>query len=616
MEPNQENLPKADTNFVVKKVDTPILPAQIRQDLKHVMAPEGYNIDKPGFYRQNRFYIWAICAGISILSVLSYLAFRKTPIQPTVEANVKVEIFAPETAPSGGEAVYQIKVENQDSQKLVAIQMEITYPSGLVYQSSNVKPQNLSGSLFMVPDLISGQNAVIILKTKISGNINETKILSAKISYKYSNFNSEFTKQTQGISRLVASDISLEISGPSNTSNAQIGLYTLKYKNNSDTEIKGARIKLIFPEGFNFASANPSADLGNNIWNVGNLPKGREGTIEFQGNFRDIAPGEGKTFLAEFLTLGKNGDYFTQSQANFITSIASLPLLVSQALSSDQAKTVVNPGDFLNYEIKYQNNGSVAASGVNIVLTLDSKVLDFASLQAEGGQISGSTITWNAAGNKQLENLAPSEGGTLNFSVEIKNPATKDSGKNLTVVSNVKIKANEYETYFPGNSLNLKVSSPASLAKVLRFVSGTLPPQVGKSSLYKASISILNSSNQFSEAILTAFVATGQSGFVAGSVNSSEASKVDYDPTTGKITWKVGIVPAHAGKFSPAKILDFGVNILPSASQAGQAPVLVKDISFIAKDSFTEQDIILNMDNIQTDDLAGEDRFQNGRVVQ
>ncbi len=150
---------------------------------------------------------------------------------------------------------------------------------------------------------------------------------------------------------------------------------------------------------------------------------------------------------------------------------------MSQEIANLNGNDVVNPGDTLRFNIKYQNNSSVVANGVNILLTLNSKAVDFGTAQAEGGQVSNNTILWNASSVSNLASLNPSDSGQLNFSVRLKNPATRDSSKNLTVVSDIKIKSNEYDAYFPGNELTLKIAGPVSLTSALNYQSGQMPPR-------------------------------------------------------------------------------------------------------------------------------------------
>lgn len=590
-----------DQGFV-KKTISPHNPVQLPPESQVVGQTSGLK----NFYRENKWYVFAILGGTLLIAVLSYFAFKKTPAQPAKEADVNISISVPDTVPAGGEAVYTIKVDNQDKQKLTDMTLEITYPEGVSYISSVPSAQNLSGTIFGIPDLVSQQNAVLVIKTKASGSVNDTKTLNAKLRYHFSGFSTQFVKEQANSLRLTAADVVLELSGPTQANNAQLFAYNVKYQNNSSNPISGARIQLAYPQGFSFATAQPTPDSGNNIWNLPNLAPGDTGNITIQGNFISASPGESKTANVQFLVLGQDGQYFSQSTSEFTTQMASLPLIAEQEIGGS-GDSVVKPGDTVNFNITYQNNSSIPVSGVNILVTLNSKAIDFSSIRAEGGQVDNNTILWNASSVSGLASLNPSNKGQLSFSVRVKNPAVKDSSKNLTLVSNIKIKANEYDGYFPGNDLTAKISSPANLSSSLIVSSGSMPPEVGKTNVYTVTFALTNSTNDFSTGVLTAFIPLGPGGFVAGSVNGSESGNVQYDSSTGKLTWNVGMLSAHTGDFSSPRTLKFSVKLTPSASQSGNSPTLVKNIQFAAKDTFTGQDVTLNSNDITTDNVPDSD---------
>ncbi len=600
--------------FIRKTVETPILESALRDKLAPAQTVGNETGGFAGFFHANKWYFLAIFVSAIIIFALAYFAFKKPPVVAVKEANVSIAVEVPQTVPGGGEAVYKITVQNNDNQKLVSLQLELAYPDGVVFESSSPKPINLSGSVFNVPDLISGQNAAIFVKAKVNGNVNDEKILNIRLHYKYSNFNSEFIKQQTATVRLVASDVLVEISGPQSANNAQLIVYSIKYQNNSDHDIQNARIKLTYPDGFSFAGANPAADLGNNSWNLGILPKAGSGKIEIQGTFVSVNPGESKTALAEFLILGNDGMYFSQNNASFTTLISSLPLLVSQELNPLRKNDIIKPGDSLTFRVRYQNNASTEVKGVNIAVSLDSKAIDLASITAQGGQVNNNSILWNASSVPQLESLAPNESGELSYSIKVNNPATKDASKNLTVVSSIKIKSNEYDAYFSGNPVTLKISSPSGVSSALTFVSGQLPPQVGRSTTYKIKISLTNSSNDFGSGVMSAFIPLGPNALVSGSVTPSESTNVQFDQSTGKLLWNFGTLPANTGRFSQPKVLEFQVVFSPSSSQVGQTPTLIKTINYSAKDLFTEEDVTASTDDITTRDIQGTGSYSNGTV--
>ena len=605
-----EQQPK-DSGFVRKTVETPILDGDLRRQITVSDGQSSEHSGFKGFFKANKYYFLAILVGALVIGILSYFAFKKGPAAAPKEANVNISVDVPSSVASGGEAVYKITVQNNDSQKLVSMQLELTYSDGETYENSSPQANNLSGTLFAVPDLISGQNAVVIVKTKVTGNVNDQKTLGMFLHYKEDNSSLEFTKQQSSIITLLASNVLIELDGPAATNNAQLVQYTVKYQNNSGADIQNTQIKMLYPGGFTFSSASPSPDSGTDTWNAGALANNGQGSIQIQGTFNSANPGESKTATAEFMVLGSDGQYSMQNSSSFVTAISSLPLLVSQQLQPNNSTGVINPGDILNYTIHYQNNGTTVATGVNILLTLTSKVLDLSSIRVGGGQVNNNTVSWNASGVPQLQSLSPSQSGDLSFSVKVNSPAVKDSSKNLTVVSSLQIQSNEYASPFPGSQLSLKVSSPSTVNGVLSFVSGQLPPQVGKFSVYKVRIALTNSSNDFSNGILTAFV---PSGFVASSVSAPESANVQFDQSTNKLAWNVGSLPANTGRFSQPRVLEFQISANPSSSQANQTLTLVKSINFTATDLFTNQSIANTADDITSSDVTGQSGFSNGQV--
>ena len=604
------NMPPSNKNglFKAKPVDQPILGSDMSDRLRQSTFAQR------SFYAANKIYIWGLVVGVVVIGTLGYLAFHKKPAVAPKEANVQITIDAPQTVPSGQEEIYKIKIDNQDTEKLTNLQLEVVYPDGFTYDSSSPKSDNLSGSSFTVPDLTPGNNAVVIVKVKASGAVNDSKDLLVRLHYHYTNFNSEFVKEQHFTVRLAASDIGLNIEGPSQTNNGQLVIFNLTYFNNSSADAKGARIKITYPDGFSFGSSNPSPSLGQDTWDLGTLAQGGSGTISIQGSFTSANPGESKTMEADFLILGSDGQYYTQSSATFITAISSQPLVVTQTVQDSQTPGIVNPGDALTFNVHYQNGSQVAANAVNVVVTLDSQAVDLSTISAEGAQISGNTITWNAASASNLQIVAPNESGDLQFSVRVKNPATKDSSKNLSVTSHIKIKSSEYENFFPGPDVSLKVSSPSSITTSLAFVAGSLPPKVGTVSTYKVTFTLRNSTNDFSNTVVSAFIPLGAGGFDQTSVNAAEQRNVQYDPATGKLTWTVGALQAHTGQFSPARTLTFNVRLNPSSNQAFTSPTLVKSIAMDATDLFTSAAVHDTADDITTDSVQGQ--FGNGQVQQ
>lgn len=576
-----------------------------------IIVPESKWSQIKTFLGDNKWYVFAIVLGFIIIGALAFFAFWPRQEERTEKAKVELTIDAPETAQSGGEVIYKIKVLNQDPAKLVDMNLELVYDDGVSYVSSSPKAENLSGSSYKVPDLSTGQNAVIIIKTLAQGNVNEDKRLVARLRYQFDNFNSPFTVEASHEVRLVAADVVLDLSGPEQANTSDVAKYELFYRNSSKRDIDNARIEIKYPEGFDFGSSEPSTSLSNNIWNIGTLKANANGKITFQGSFKSAKANQGFNFNAEFLVTDDNGEFFTQSSASFVTTITSRPLSVEAKLTGSSSDGIVDPGSNVTVEFQFKNNTQVVNTGVQVIAQIESDAIVPGSIKTESGYVQDQTITWNGSSLGLLEQLNPNDGGTVKFQFAIKQPATSSDNKNLIITIKPRIKSNQNSSLIPGADVELKISSPSKLTGGVSHIGGELPPKVGMQSSFKVTLNLSNNSNDYRNGVLVGYVPVGIS-YDSASLTQSERSLVKFDSTTGKLTWDLGQLLAHSGVSRSDRSLEFTVKLTPSSSQVGQSPVLFKNITFNAVDDFTGQNISLDMDELKTSSMGGSG--SDGRV--
>lgn len=567
-------------------------------------------MQKTGFYHSNKWFIWAIVLALAIIGVLVYLVFFTQPQMATEPAKVSMVIESPDQVSSGGEVVYRIVLENQDAKALAPGKIELVLPPGGKYVQSTPPALNGEGTLYPVPELVPGQNTVIFTKIKLQGDVGDSKKITAKYFYRFVGLSSEFVKESEGGILLGASDVSIDLDGPGVTNSSQIVVYTVKYRNNSDKPLSAGRIQLTYPNGFDVSGVSPDADVSSNTWAITNLGKNQDFTITVRGSYSKARGGEVKTLKADLLILGTTGNYFNQGSKTFSTTITDNPLVVELEKEGSQAQSA-KPGENLNYTVRYSNTSNKSALGVNIQVKIDSKAVDLSSLASEDGIISGNTITWNASSKASLENLEPNSTGEFRFGFSIKNPPVKDGSKNLEVTLSSQITSQEYSTPFLGNSVNLKIASVTNLTPDVSYTSGSPTPKVGSLTTYTVNFSIKNTSSDLTDGIFTAFVAIDPKSFDRASLSSRDLSNLKFDPSTGKITWTVGNIPAGSGSFVPSKNVSFKLNLTPVPAQANKQVVLMKNIAFTANDSFTKEKVNLSLENITTQDV---DNGQNGIV--
>ena len=560
------------------------------------------------FYRDNKWYFWAIIVGLIIIGALSVYAFWPQKTERTEAAKVQVSIDSAETVQAGGEVIYKIKVLNQDPSKLVDMSLELVYDDGINYVSSSPKPENPNGTNYKVPDLGSGQNAVVIVKALAQGNVNDEKKLTARLRYKFDNFNSPFSTETQHTVKLVAADVVLDLSGPTEINNNEEAKYDLYYRNSSSKDIENTRIQITYPDGFKFDKSDPTPSLGQNIWNIGLLKANQTGKISFSGSFNAKPVGQENNFKVELLALDENSDYFTQSSSSFTTTIASKPLSV-EAVSSSAKNGVVSPGANVTVELRFQNNTQIANTGLQLVAQVDSTSIVDGSLQAPGGYVQDKTITWNGSSSNTLEQLNPKQNGTVKFQFKV---SDQISGDGSTIAITPRIKSNQNSTFIQGAVLQLKISGSAAMEAYVEHVSGSLPPKVGESSTFEVQFSLTNASNDYEDGVFVGYIPVGVT-LDQNSITSLEKSNVKFDSATGKLTWTVGTLKAFSGSDLPARTLAFKVSTTPSSSQINKPIILFKSANFTAKEAATGKQADITIDAITTNDLP--DGSENGRVT-
>lgn len=567
---------------------------------------------EPNFWQRNKWFLLVSVLAVAVIAVLAYLAVR-SPARPA-EPKVTLAVEAPESAGSGSEIVVKVVVTNADSHALESGSLELVYPAGVAFVSANPPAVNLSGSQFALPAVPAGLNVAVLIKVRCEGNVGDTLQILAKVKYKLAGISADFTRESTAGVRLTAAGAGVSIDGPAQAVSAGILTYTIQYSNQSTQGFDRVRVKLVAPQGFQFAASNPTPSQGTDTWDISPFPAGATGEITVSGSFVGGQPGQSYTLVGQLLVPDKNGQFYVQTEQRFTTALQDQPLLVSQSVTGGGQGKAARAGDTLQYKIQYRNNAAVPARGVRIVFSVDSAVVDLSSLQAEAGQISGTTVTFSAAGDPRLETLRSGEEGAVTVGLRLKDPLVADRTVNPKLVTSVQIRSDEYDSFLPGNTLTIPLATAFKLERSAAYVSGALPPKVGQQTVYKVGLMLRNTTSDITDATVQLFIAPGGAAFDKSSLSSAEAAAVTYDQSTGKLVWKVGTLKAHTGAFLPVRALEFTVRVTPSVSAVGRPIRLVRDITFRGTDSGIAEAVQASGQEITSQDAASSSA--DGVVVQ
>jgi len=546
-----------------------------------------------------------IIGGI-ILSVALVVGFYKIRQSFFAEERLTVSVEGPTEIKSGNLATYEIKYKNDNRADLKNATLKIYYPEDFKpEENADFKIEGSMVGAFNLGDIKGYSEGRSVFNGRAyspKGNLIKIK---AELSYTPSTVSGMFVAGNQLTVNIISAPITLEIMAPQNISSQDEINYLITYKNEGTESFENIRIKVDYPERFTFSSSSPRSSESDNIWYIGNLSGGQSGKIiiagKLEGNRDEI-----KTAKA-MVGANNNGAFVSYNEESVQTKIVSSPLAISQTVNGLNNLNA-NAGDSLQFEINYKNEGDIGLRDVIVTERLDSPVLDYTTLEMNGGayDTGSKIITWKAPDYKELKNLAPGQSGTIKFSIKVKNiiPIESANDKNFVISSLAKIDSPDVPTpismnkIISGNKMDIKLNSKLVLDVKGYYEdssisnSGPLPPKVSEETTYTMHFILSNISNDIEGAKVETTLPTSVA--MTGKI-FPEGSPLEYNERMNSIVWIVGNLEAGTGILSSKKEIAFQVRIKPSPDQAGNEAPLMNESVFSARDTFTGESISARM---------------------
>ncbi|EED30543.1 conserved repeat domain protein [gamma proteobacterium NOR5-3] len=235
-----------------------------------------------------------------------------------------------------------------------------------------------------------------------TGTQNGTRIVN---SATLESDNSQPVAALDGVDVASNPQLTLDIAAPPQVDAGGDITYTLKYENTGNAEAFNTRIEFTLPPETTYLSATGTHAHGTNLvnWPLGNILPGGSGQLTVTA--RVNAPlRDGTSLFASGTVDVLNG----RSAADLaLTVVQSEPVLNIGKFGPP----VASPGQTLDYVLLWSNTGTDRATGVVVTDTLPANT-QFAAA-GQGGQVSGSTVTWN------LGDVPAGTSGNLDLSVTI-----------------------------------------------------------------------------------------------------------------------------------------------------------------------------------------------------
>jgi hypothetical protein len=524
-------------------------------------------------------------------------------------SNISIKIDAPLSVAGGEKVPVVVTVQNQNNVPLMYADLVLEYPEGA--RLSNDLSRPLKQYRESLGQLAIGEKVTKQLDATLFGEEGDKKQIKALLEYRIEGSNAIFSKETLHELIINSSPIAVRIDGPTEVSNnGQVEL-KIKITSNSDSIIKNFVVKAEYPLGFQFQKSSPSPSFGNNFWNLGDLRPGSERTMSIIG-LMEGEQGDEKV-LRFFAGIGSVDDerqisvtFLEKEKGIFIQkALVDARILFDGGLDTKEHITKV--GNRVNVQVSWANNMDTSVNNLVIEAVLKGgDLFDRRSVQVQNGFFRSidNVVVWDQTSNPVFASIAPKERGSVGFSFNIVNRVNFPNPQ-MGIEVNVKTATGGI---LSSTSKSIKISSIMTLNAKLLYASGPLkntgpvPPQAEKETTYTVTLALGSSLNDLGGVSVRMFLPT----YVRWLEKfSPPTEKFTYNMLSGELIWLVGDLKGGTGFSSSPREVSFQVAFLPSISQVGTEPIIVRDIEAQGEDRFTGWQERVNV-NLLTTNLAND----------
>lgn len=572
-----------------------------------------------------------IGALIFFILAIGFMFYRFLGGSNTVSGNnINILVSGPVSV-SGGEVFpLDIKVENNNTAALNNVSLLIEYPDG------TRDPNDTSVAMPRYTETIGsidvGKNIDRIVKAAIFGQENTPETIKITVEYKIAGSNATFDKEKDYNLVISSSPINVTVTGDSEVNANQQANYSVKITSNSLTTVKGMILKVDYPFGFNFNSANPApTSIDKSVFNIGDLEPGASRTINITGS---INGQDGEQRILKF-TVGTPTSDNTAINTPFAVysmdvSIKKSSVGITLSINQDTDNQVpIDAGSKVNASIDWQNNLTEQINNMVVSVKFIGQALDKSSVDVSNGfyNSSDNSITFDRSTISDLDTVNPSDSGNMTFDFSTLSPSSNPNIPftnskllmDITVTGTSAGGNNSVQTLYSGEKV-LKLSSSLNLiSRGFRTYgpfenSGPFPPKVDNPTTYTVVWTATNSFNNINNAKV---IATLPTNVVWTGFTNPSTENINYNQATGVITWNIGNILANTGVNSEPREAAFQVSITPSITQVGSNVTLLTGTAISGTDAYSGENLNETEPDVTTD-ITSDPAYQAdiGKVVQ
>lgn len=475
------------------------------------------------------------------------------------EDKVELRISGPANVVAGTTTTYKIAYENNQSVQIKKARLNVQYPDGFVFASSNVNAQNTGHTEWNIGEIASGKKKELVITGVLYGSLQQKQSLRAFLTYQPENFSSEL--QSAAIMDITTdkSPFTLTVNGSNKTLIGNTSEYIFTVKKEADSAISKLDIKPSWPKNFTLSSSSPALTKDFKwVIEPGKTTSSSERAdtwiFKLAGNFSNSNQETGD--ISGTLQVIANNKTFSLTDNKLTTQVAQNNLDFNLAINGSLSNFNTQPGGDLNITLSIKNQSNEEIQNAVLKLGLNGpsikkqtlidwpKITDTYDGDIRGTQITDTLrrgeITWDKTKIPALAKIGKGQEISVDIKLSLRDAKEMDlsalaTSSKITALADISFKdLNDKTQNIASNQILITVNSD------LTFESRDTVSGSGNGEKHQINWVLTNNFHPLKNLSLTA----DTYGDISVSLpDSSPAGEVNFNAATKKITWNIPSMP-------------------------------------------------------------------------
>ena len=567
--------------------------------------------------KKRKFIIWLFILLVISLGLSGYFKLRDSGQD---DSSLLLKIQADQKVISGSQVTYKIFYQNNDEVSQTKMNLSLTYPDGFKYASSSIEPLNEGQNYWELADLGAGFADILEIRGRLIGDVDEKKQIKAVLAFEPANFSSTFTKETFFEQTISGLKVDMWVDAPSEAMLAQQVQFRIHILNRQTGDWQPLVLSFNKPDQFSILAAEPAASILDNQWEIFELESEEETIITVMG---ELAPQMDVGRLLFTFELFEEIDGARRLlNENEIPVYIINPVISVDLSLADTKSAVVDWGEIINYELVVKNEGEYVPEDMKLILVFDTNFINWQAWEDTAGLYrEDNKIIWDKTHPKigsKLEGLQPGEEIRLKIGAKLQSApidVATLSDSDLLVASVAKVASDIGNEKFVATSDILRTRIGKSFnffAKAKYYDSegepigdGPLPPQVNEVTTYNIEWNLLAGLDDLKDVSLVMTLPP----YVEW-LNNQDGYSARFDSSKKEL-----LIATSAFNSLEELTGSFMISVTPAKSQIGQTLVLLNPMTLQATMKSTGEEVIKQINLVDTDLIYDTYAVGKARVV-